>query len=84
VNLGNPIEVSLRAMAEQVIEITGSSSTIVMKDLPPDDPKVRCPDISLAQKVLDGWEPKTSVAEGLRRTRDYFVEELSREAASAK
>jgi dTDP-glucose 4,6-dehydratase len=84
VNLGNPTEVSLRAMAEQVIEITGSSSTIVMKDLPPDDPKVRCPDISLAQKVLDGWEPETSVAEGLRRTRDYFIEELSREAASAK
>jgi dTDP-glucose 4,6-dehydratase len=84
VNIGNPAEISLRSMAEQVIEITESSSTIELKDLPPDDPKVRCPDISLAQKVLDGWQPQVSVAEGLRRTRDYFIEELSREAKSAK
>jgi dTDP-glucose 4,6-dehydratase len=84
VNIGNPSEMSLREMAEHIIEITDSSSKIVLEDLPPDDPKVRCPDITLAQKVLDGWEPKISVAEGLRMTRDYFIEELSREATAAK
>jgi nucleoside-diphosphate-sugar epimerase len=64
-------------MAEKVIEITDSASSIEMMPLPPDDPKVRRPDISLAQKVLDGWEPKVSIEEGLRRTRDYFIEALS-------
>ncbi|MCH8816071.1 MAG: aryl-sulfate sulfotransferase, partial [Chloroflexi bacterium] len=61
VNIGNPSEMTLRAMAEKVIEITGSASPIEMMPLPPDDPKVRRPDITLAQKVLDGWEPKISV-----------------------
>jgi dTDP-glucose 4,6-dehydratase len=84
VNIGNPNEMSLRAMAEEIIEITGSSSKLILEELPPDDPKVRCPDISLAQKVLNGWEPKISVSEGLRLTRDYFVEELLRESNSAK
>jgi len=77
VNIGNPNEMTLRAMAEKVIEITGSESSIEMMPLPPDDPKVRRPDISLAQKVLDGWEPRVSIEEGLRRTRDYFIEALS-------
>ena len=77
VNIGNPNEMTLRAMAEKIIEITGSASSIEMMPLPPDDPKVRRPDITLAQKVLDGWEPKVSVDEGLRRTCDYFMEALS-------
>jgi len=82
VNIGNPNEMTLRAMAEQVIEITGSASSIETMPLPPDDPKVRRPDISLAQKVLDGWEPRVSIEEGLRRTRDYFIEALSDRSAS--
>jgi nucleoside-diphosphate-sugar epimerase len=67
---------SLRDMAETIIGITGSDSRIVEKPLPPDDPKVRRPDITLAQKVLGGWEPEVSVKEGLERTRDYFIEAL--------
>jgi dTDP-glucose 4,6-dehydratase len=82
VNIGNPNEMTLRAMAEKVIEITGSASSIETLPLPPDDPKVRRPDISLAQKVLDGWEPRVSIEEGLRRTRDYFIEALSERSAS--
>ena len=76
VNLGNPNEVSLRTMAEKIVEITGSKSKIVQKPLPPDDPKVRRPNIDLARKVLGGWEPVVSIEEGLERTREYFVMEL--------
>jgi dTDP-glucose 4,6-dehydratase len=78
VNVGNPNEMTLRTMAEKVIEITGSSSSIETMPLPPDDPKVRRPDITLAQKVLDGWEPRVSIEDGLRRARDYFIEALSK------
>lgn len=77
VNIGNPREMSLREMAETIIEITGTSSKIVTLPLPPDDPKVRRPDITLAQRVLDGWAPKVSVEEGLVRTRDYFAEAIA-------
>ena len=73
---------TLRAMAEKVIEITGSSSPIETRPLPPDDPKVRKPDITLAQKVLDGWQPTISIEDGLRRTCDYFTEALSKQKAS--
>jgi dTDP-glucose 4,6-dehydratase len=84
VNIGNPNEMMLRAMAEKIIEITGSASSIEMQPLPPDDPKVRRPDISLAQKVLDGWAPKISIEEGLRRTHDYFQAALSEPSASKR
>jgi dTDP-glucose 4,6-dehydratase len=77
VNVGNPREMTVRGMAEAIVELTRSRSRIVTRPLPSDDPKVRCPDISLAQKVLDGWEPQVSIEEGLRRTRDYFVEALA-------
>ena len=76
VNLGNPEEMTLREMAEQIIRITGSRSRIVHRPLPPDDPKVRRPDISLAQRILDGWAPKVPVDEGLRQTFEYFRKEL--------
>jgi len=76
VNLGNPEEMTLREMAEKIIEITGGSSRIVHRPLPPDDPKVRRPDIGLARRILDGWEPKVPVEEGLRRTCEYFRQEL--------
>ena len=83
VNIGNPNEMSLLDMAKKIIRITGSKSQMIHKPLPPDDPKVRRPDITLAQRVLGGWEPKVSVDEGLERTRDYFVEALSKEARAS-
>ena len=83
VNIGNPREMSLREMAETIIELVGSQSQIVSRPLPPDDPKVRRPDITLAQQVLDGWEPQVPVREGLERTRDYFASELARAGGSS-
>ena len=71
VNLGNPTEFTIRALAEKVIELTGSGSQIVFKPLPSDDPTQRCPDISLAKAEL-GWEPTIPLAEGLRKTIPYF------------
>jgi len=77
VNIGNPNELSLRQMAEKVVALCGGKSKIVSRPLPPDDPKVRRPDISLAQRVLDGWQPRVSVEEGLALTHAYFVSELA-------
>jgi dTDP-glucose 4,6-dehydratase len=77
VNIGNPNELSLRQMAEKVVALCGGKSRIVSRPLPPDDPKVRRPDISLAQRVLDGWHPQVKVEEGLARTHAYFVSELA-------
>ena len=78
VNIGNPQEMSLRQMAELIVELCGSKSKLVSRPLPPDDPKVRRPDIELARRVLDGWEPRVPVRVGLERTRDYFAAELLR------
>ena len=75
VNLGNPHELSIRELADTVIEITGSKSKIEYRPLPVDDPVQRCPDISLARKVLK-WEPKVPLKEGLGRTVAYFDELL--------
>lgn len=75
VNLGNPGEFTIRELAEKVIDITGSRSKIVYRPLPQDDPTQRCPDISLAKKMLD-WEPVIKLEEGLRKTIAYFEEEL--------
>ena len=75
VNLGNPHELSIRELADTVIEITGSKSKIEHRPLPTDDPVQRCPDISLARKVLK-WEPKVPLKEGLGRTVAYFDELL--------
>ena len=71
VNLGNPRETSILDIARTVIRLTGSSSPIVHRDLPEDDPKQRCPDISLARKALE-WEPTTGLTEGLVRTIEHF------------
>jgi dTDP-glucose 4,6-dehydratase len=76
VNVGNPHEMSVLAFAKLIIALTGSASGIAHKPLPVDDPKVRQPDITLAQKVLDGWRPAVSVEEGLRRTIAYFREKM--------
>ncbi len=79
VNIGNPNEMSLREMAETIVRLCASKSKIVSRPLPPDDPKVRRPDITLARSVLDDWLPTVSVAEGLERTRDYFARQLGLE-----
>lgn len=71
VNLGNPDEFTILALAEQVKRITGSSSEIVFKPLPSDDPIQRQPDITLARKAL-GWSPSVHLEEGLMRTIEYF------------
>lgn len=71
VNLGNPIEFSIRELAETVISLTNSRSDIISQPLPPDDPKQRQPDISLAKEKLK-WEPKVSLQEGLIPTIEYF------------
>ncbi len=71
VNLGNPIEMTIREFAEQILRATGSVSPLVNHDLPEDDPKQRRPDISKARRLL-GWEPRVTLEEGLRLTLDYF------------
>jgi dTDP-glucose 4,6-dehydratase len=75
VNIGNPEEMSIRALAEKVIALTGSSSRIIEKPLPVDDPKVRQPDITRARTLL-GWEPRVSLDAGLAPTLDYFRHKL--------
>ena len=76
VNLGNPIEFTIRQLAEMVIALTGSSSKIVSHPLPEDDPKQRCPDIGLAQKLL-AWAPRVELNDGLMKTIEYFEQLLS-------
>jgi dTDP-glucose 4,6-dehydratase len=71
VNIGNPSELSVLEFARTIRRLTGTSSEIVFKPLPEDDPKVRQPDISRARALL-GWEPKVKLEEGLSRTIDYF------------
>ena len=71
VNLGNPNEFSIQELAEKIIAMTGSSSKIVFKSLPNDDPKQRQPDITLAKKKL-GWEPTIELEDGLIRMIEYF------------
>ena len=70
-NMGNPSEITIRELAETIIDISNSRSTIDEKELPEDDPKRRRPDISLAQGKL-GWEPKISLRDGLSKTIQYF------------
>lgn len=71
VNIGNPGEFTMLELAEQIIRLTGSKSRLVFMPLPSDDPRQRQPDISLARKMFD-WEPKVSLADGLKETIDYF------------
>ncbi|MBD3336572.1 MAG: NAD-dependent epimerase/dehydratase family protein [Candidatus Eisenbacteria bacterium] len=75
VNIGNPQEMSVKAMAELILEITGSRSETVYRDLPEDDPKVRQPDIGLAREKL-GWEPQVDIRDALIRTVEWFQEAL--------
>jgi UDP-glucuronate decarboxylase len=72
VNLGNPHEIPVRELAERIVRLTGSASSIEYRPLPQDDPTQRCPDITLARGLL-GWEPTVALEQGLRHTIDYFA-----------
>jgi dTDP-glucose 4,6-dehydratase len=71
-NIGNPSEMTVLEFAREIVRVTGSTSEVVFEPLPVDDPKVRQPDITRARESL-GWEPKVSLADGLRRTIDWFA-----------
>jgi len=75
VNIGNPVEMTIRQFAEKILSITGSTGGITFKELPVDDPKVRQPDITRARKLF-GWEPKIDFDSGIRTTIDYFRKKL--------
>ena len=76
VNIGNPHEFTILELAQKVVALTESTSKVILKPLPADDPKQRQPDISLAQKSL-GWNPTVELDEGLRRTMEYFKNEVA-------
>ena len=76
INVGNPNEFTIKELAEKIVKFTGSSSQLVYKELPEDDPKQRQPDISLARKLLK-WEPTIQLDEGLGKTIEYFRKYLS-------
>ncbi len=71
VNIGNPVEITIKEFAEEIIKLTGTKQKVVYKPLPVDDPKQRRPDISKAKEIL-GWEPKVDRATGLKITYEYF------------
>src|SRR5947209_5396745 len=71
VNIGNPVEMTIKQIAETIIRMTGASSKIIYKPLPTDDPKQRRPDITRARTIL-GWVPKVQLEEGLVKTIEYF------------
>ena len=75
VNLGNPNEIAIKSLAEMVVSLTKSHSSIISKPLPQNDPRRRCPDISFAARQLDGWTPEVNIENGLRKTIDYFRNE---------
>ncbi|MBO0710952.1 MAG: GDP-mannose 4,6-dehydratase, partial [Acetobacteraceae bacterium] len=70
-NLGNPQEIPVRELAERIMSLTGTSSKLVRRPLPQDDPVQRCPDITRAREQL-GWEPRIPLEQGLRKTISYF------------
>jgi nucleoside-diphosphate-sugar epimerase len=81
-NIGSQAEVSMLELAKRINGLCGGRSRVVHRPLPPDDPKVRRPDSTLARREL-GWEPRVPVEEGLLRTRDYFYEALGVRRGSA-
>jgi dTDP-glucose 4,6-dehydratase len=83
VNVGNPVEFTIRELAEMVLEEVGSESDLISHPLPEDDPKTRQPDITLAKKVLD-WVPETGLREGLKQTIPYFRNLVETEGAEAR
>src|ERR1041385_6406708 len=81
-NIGNPHEFTVRQLADRVLALTQSKSTIVQRPLPIDDPQVRQPDITRARETL-GWEPNIALEDGLRRTIEYFRTVVVREGTAA-
>lgn len=81
VNIGNPVEISLKDFAEEVVALVGNDVKIVYEPLPQDDPKQRKPDITKAQQIL-GWQPKVDRKEGLQRTLEYFQQHIKQEATA--
>jgi UDP-glucuronate decarboxylase len=79
INLGNPHEIPVKELADRVLRLTGSSSRIVYRSLPADDPVQRCPNIELARGTLD-WEPHVPLDDGLARTVAYFSQMLAQRA----
>lgn len=77
VNLGNPCEFTIMELAEKIIRMTGSKSSIIKNPLPQDDPRRRCPDITLAKKYLNGWTPQIDLKEGLIKTIGYFKDKTN-------
>jgi len=78
INLGNPVEISIKQLATEIIELTGSKSKLIYQPLPQDDPQQRCPDITLAKKELS-WSPKFDRKDGLKKTIQYFDKILGKE-----
>ncbi len=76
VNIGNPVEMTILSLAEKIIKMTGSDSKIIFKPTRMDDPVKRKPDITLAKKILDGWEPVVELDKGLEKTIEFFKKEL--------
>lgn len=76
VNIGNPNEISILEFAERVRKLVGADVPIVLRPLPQDDPKQRCPDIAKARRILH-WEPKVNLQEGLQSTYDYFRQQIA-------
>jgi UDP-glucuronate decarboxylase len=81
VNLGNPVELTVGDLAEKVLAMTGSSSRIVTRPLPVDDPRRRRPDITRAKQLL-GWSPRTSLEVGLKSTIAWFSDEMADDGKS--
>jgi dTDP-glucose 4,6-dehydratase len=82
-NIGNPVEMTIKQFAQKILEITAATAGIIYKDLPVDDPKVRRPDIARARALLD-WEPKVDFDKGIRLTIDYFQSSSLTKPASKK
>jgi dTDP-glucose 4,6-dehydratase len=80
-NIGNPHEITILEFAQRILTLTGSTVPIVHNPLPQDDPKQRCPDISKAKRIL-GWEPQVHLEDGLRRTLEYFQQQVAAGKAS--
>nr|WP_207955934.1 GDP-mannose 4,6-dehydratase [Rubrobacter marinus] len=80
VNIGNPVEYTVREVAEAILRLTGSESPLAHEPLPADDPKQRRPDITRAREIL-GWEPKVGAEEGLKTTIDWFAGGAAKTAA---
>ena len=76
INLGNPVEMKISHLAEQIISMIGSKSKIKFEPLPNDDPTQRCPDITLAETLLN-WKPKIDLQTGLEKTINYFDQLLT-------